>query len=146
MYYMFGFLFLVFLILIITCSEATILLCYFHLCAEVVYLCTVHANDGSNISGNVDVCHEQILKSDFVRKMPVGDCPQNLLTNDFMAFHTGLSLVVAVFHDEWFHWCILLHLLCPLLRVQTRDLRICVHATLLWIHFHHGLCLLPVDR
>lgn len=34
-YYMFGFLFLVFIILIITCSEATILLCYFHLCAEV---------------------------------------------------------------------------------------------------------------
>ncbi|XP_041111932.1 transmembrane 9 superfamily member 2-like isoform X1 [Polyodon spathula] len=34
MYYMFGFLFLVFLILLITCSEATILLCYFHLCAE----------------------------------------------------------------------------------------------------------------
>ena len=35
MYYMFGFLFLVFIILFITCSEATILLCYFHLCAEV---------------------------------------------------------------------------------------------------------------
>lgn len=34
MYYMFGFLFLVFLILIITCSETTVLLCYFHLCAE----------------------------------------------------------------------------------------------------------------
>uniref|UniRef100_A0A4D5R996 Transmembrane 9 superfamily member n=2 Tax=Scolopendra TaxID=41364 RepID=A0A4D5R996_SCOVI len=33
-YYMFGFLFLVFVILIITCSETTILLCYFHLCAE----------------------------------------------------------------------------------------------------------------
>uniref|UniRef100_A0A0K0D5W3 Transmembrane 9 superfamily member n=1 Tax=Angiostrongylus cantonensis TaxID=6313 RepID=A0A0K0D5W3_ANGCA len=33
-YYMFGFLFLVFLILIITCSEVTILLAYFHLCAE----------------------------------------------------------------------------------------------------------------
>uniref|UniRef100_A0ACB8FJI9 Transmembrane 9 super member 2 n=1 Tax=Sphaerodactylus townsendi TaxID=933632 RepID=A0ACB8FJI9_9SAUR len=33
-YYMFGFLFLVFIILVITCSEATILLCYFHLCAE----------------------------------------------------------------------------------------------------------------
>uniref|UniRef100_A0A1I8EFH8 Transmembrane 9 superfamily member n=1 Tax=Wuchereria bancrofti TaxID=6293 RepID=A0A1I8EFH8_WUCBA len=33
-YYMFGFLFLVFLILFITCSEATVLLCYFHLCAE----------------------------------------------------------------------------------------------------------------
>ena len=35
MYYMFGFLFLVFVILLVTCSEATILLCYFHLCAEV---------------------------------------------------------------------------------------------------------------
>ncbi|XP_025414820.1 transmembrane 9 superfamily member 2 [Sipha flava] len=34
MYYMFGFLFLVFIILIITCSEMTVLLCYFHLCAE----------------------------------------------------------------------------------------------------------------
>ncbi|XP_077866353.1 LOW QUALITY PROTEIN: transmembrane 9 superfamily member 2-like [Saccoglossus kowalevskii] len=34
MYYMFGFLFLVMVILIITCSEATVLLCYFHLCAE----------------------------------------------------------------------------------------------------------------
>merc|ERR1712200_184532 len=33
-YYMNGFLFLVFVILIITCSETTILLCYFHLCAE----------------------------------------------------------------------------------------------------------------
>jgi len=34
MYYMFGLLFLVFIILVITCSETTILLCYFHLCAE----------------------------------------------------------------------------------------------------------------
>lgn len=33
-YYMFGFLFLVFVILVVTCSETTILLCYFHLCAE----------------------------------------------------------------------------------------------------------------
>lgn len=42
MYYMFGFLFLVFIILVITCSEATILLCYFHLCAEVnIALCCV---------------------------------------------------------------------------------------------------------
>jgi len=34
MYYMFGFLFLVFIILVITCSETTVLLCYFHLCSE----------------------------------------------------------------------------------------------------------------
>ena len=34
-YYMFGFLFVVCLILLLTVSETTILLCYFHLCAEV---------------------------------------------------------------------------------------------------------------
>ena len=34
-FFRYGFLFLVFIILIITCSETTILLCYFHLCAEV---------------------------------------------------------------------------------------------------------------
>ncbi|KAJ3043202.1 hypothetical protein HDV00_005522 [Rhizophlyctis rosea] len=33
-YYVFGFLFLVFVILIVTCSEITILLLYFHLCTE----------------------------------------------------------------------------------------------------------------
>ncbi|KAJ3102717.1 hypothetical protein HDU97_000330 [Phlyctochytrium planicorne] len=33
-YYVFGFLFVVFMILVITCSEVTILMCYFHLCAE----------------------------------------------------------------------------------------------------------------
>ena len=36
-HYRYGFLFLVFVILIITCSETTILLCYFHLCAEVSF-------------------------------------------------------------------------------------------------------------
>ncbi|XP_013788711.1 transmembrane 9 superfamily member 2-like [Limulus polyphemus] len=43
MYYMFGFLFLVFIILIITCSETTVLLCYFHLCAEVSHLFICHS-------------------------------------------------------------------------------------------------------
>lgn len=33
-YYMFGFMTVVYLILIITCTETTILLCYFHLCTE----------------------------------------------------------------------------------------------------------------
>lgn len=35
LYYVFGFLFIVFLILVITTIESTILLCYFHLCSEV---------------------------------------------------------------------------------------------------------------
>ena len=33
-YYLFGFLFVVFIILIITCAEITIVLCYFQLCSE----------------------------------------------------------------------------------------------------------------
>lgn len=33
-YYVFGFLLMVFLILLVTCVEITIVLCYFHLCAE----------------------------------------------------------------------------------------------------------------
>src|SRR6185312_4228671 len=33
-YYIFGFLFIVFIILIITCAEITIVLCYFQLCQE----------------------------------------------------------------------------------------------------------------
>jgi transmembrane 9 superfamily protein 2/4 len=33
-YYIFGFLFLVFVILIITCAEITVVLCYFQLCSE----------------------------------------------------------------------------------------------------------------
>jgi transmembrane 9 superfamily protein 2/4 len=33
-YYIFGFLFIVFLVLIVTCAEITIVLCYFQLCSE----------------------------------------------------------------------------------------------------------------
>jgi len=33
-YYLFGFLFIVFLILVLTCAEITIVMCYFQLCAE----------------------------------------------------------------------------------------------------------------
>ena len=36
MYYVFGFLFIVFIILIITCAEITIVLCYFQLCNEAI--------------------------------------------------------------------------------------------------------------
>jgi hypothetical protein len=36
-YYLFSFLFLVFLILIITCAEISIVMCYFQLCSEVSF-------------------------------------------------------------------------------------------------------------
>ena len=34
-YYVFGFLFLVFFLLLLTCSQVTVLMTYFHLCHEV---------------------------------------------------------------------------------------------------------------
>lgn len=34
MYYMFGFLLLAFIVLLVVCAQTSILLCYFHLCAE----------------------------------------------------------------------------------------------------------------
>jgi len=34
LYYIFGFLFMVFIILVLTCSEITIIMCYFQLCSE----------------------------------------------------------------------------------------------------------------
>ena len=37
-YYMFGFLFLVFIILIISCSQISIVMVYFQLCGEVIAL------------------------------------------------------------------------------------------------------------
>ena len=33
-YYVFGFLLLVFIILVLTCAEMSIVMCYFHLCSE----------------------------------------------------------------------------------------------------------------
>lgn len=38
-YYIFGFLFIVFIILLVTCAELAIVLCYFQLCSEDYYWC-----------------------------------------------------------------------------------------------------------
>jgi len=38
-YYLFGFLTLVFIILLVTCAEITIVLCYFQLCSEDYHWC-----------------------------------------------------------------------------------------------------------
>ncbi len=71
--------------------------------------------------------------------------PQLLMNFECDVF-AGLSLVVALVPDERLHGRLLLHLLCPLLRVQTGDLRLRVYVALLWLHVHHGLCFLPFDR
>ena len=41
-YYIFGILFLVYVILVITCAEITIVLCYFQLCSEDYHWWCVH--------------------------------------------------------------------------------------------------------
>ncbi len=112
-YYMYGFLFLVFVILIITCSETTILLCYFHLCAEV--------------SNRIlfTPCHFDIK---------------------FSALFAGLSLVVAQFLDQWLYRFLFVCVLRPLLSDQIGDRRGSVDVLVLWIHFNHGVYLLPAYR
>ncbi|XP_011065430.1 PREDICTED: transmembrane 9 superfamily member 2 isoform X3 [Acromyrmex echinatior] len=88
-YYMFGFLFLVFLILVITCSETTILLCYFHLCAEV----------------NTDFTENHACVF-YV-------CVLNIVINNFFV---GLSLVVAQLSYIWLYCCLFVNLLYTFLR------------------------------
>ena len=51
-YYLFGFLALVFLILIITCAEITIVLCYFQLCSEVRVACRALTAVAGRASGS----------------------------------------------------------------------------------------------
>ena len=50
-YYLFGFLTLVFIILLITCAEITIVLCYFQLCSEGKYTHTATSNSALKASG-----------------------------------------------------------------------------------------------
>lgn len=40
-YYLFGFLFLVFIILVVSCSQISIVMVYFQLCAEVSAVCSL---------------------------------------------------------------------------------------------------------
>lgn len=44
-YYLFGFLFLVFIILVVSCSQISIVMVYFQLCAEVSGLVFLHLNE-----------------------------------------------------------------------------------------------------
>lgn len=59
---MFAFLFLVFIILLITCSEATVLLCYFHLCAEVRHKKLMHVKLSKLALLKLEVCIEKGYK------------------------------------------------------------------------------------
>lgn len=51
-YYLFSFLFLVFLILVITCAEISIVMCYFQLCSEVRTSFLFTINHLNNILAN----------------------------------------------------------------------------------------------
>ena len=84
-YYMYGFLFLVFIILIITCSETTILLCYFHLCAEVRPLCSLFRT--------------RILKGSWTFKLWI-HFPISLKMFSWRLFDFAFQLLVAAFRDD----------------------------------------------
>ncbi len=133
MYYMFGFLFLVFIILVITCSEATVLLCYFHLCAEVRFnktsfnvtfdifcVCWFLCSKTTNMtiywhlvewSSRLFFSRPLIWMSLYFIRVYIilnicQKCYYYLLCYDLKPSHlclTGLSLVVAIISDQWFH-------------------------------------------
>lgn len=145
-YYMFGFLFLVYLILIITCSEATILLAYFHLCAEdyhwwwrsfmtsgftAIYLfiyCVHFFNTKLTISGTVSLrlacrgfwklleAFESLVYSQNLQQPPHSPWIFLDLHNPVLLLH--LDLCLHVLPDDWNHWIPCHLLLC------SQDLRI----------------------
>lgn len=88
----FGFLFLVFIILMITCSETTILLCYFHLCSEVIPVFNIMI-----ISINI----------------------RTVFCKTVLLIWLGLPMVVEILFDKWIHCILFVPLLCPLLLYKT---------------------------
>ncbi|TPX36648.1 hypothetical protein SmJEL517_g01326 [Synchytrium microbalum] len=83
-YYVFGFLALVFLILIITCSEVSILMCYFHLCSEDYYW-QWRAFLTAGMSGGYIFMYSIVY---FVRNLKVADTPSGVL-------YFGWSLIMS---------------------------------------------------
>ncbi|RKO85229.1 transmembrane 9 superfamily member 2 [Blyttiomyces helicus] len=84
-YYVFGFLFFVFLLLIVTCSEVAILLCYFQLCSED-YQWSWRAFTSVGFSGFYVFAYSCIY---YVRKLNIGNVPSAFL-------YFGWSLVISV--------------------------------------------------
>lgn len=128
----YGFLFLVFIILIITCSETTILLCYFHLCAEVRRIYKLKFM----LLGYVLCSRNQFVV--FIYKC-------SCRSFDF-SIVIGLSLVVAQFLDKWIHCVLPVRLLCALLCYQVGNRGSCFYIPLHWVHFSHGVPLFPRNR
>ncbi len=54
-YYMFGFLSLVFMILVVTCIEMTIVIIYFQLCDEVRKCLREHATEGIECHASLSI-------------------------------------------------------------------------------------------
>lgn len=105
-YYMFGFLFIVFVILIITCAEITIVMCYFQLCNEV------------RRASRPFVQCQLLLTCCWCRALCC----------------SGLPLVVALVPDVGFVGAVPVPVLDPLLRDQARDRPVHARHALLRIH------------
>lgn len=115
MYYMFGFLFLVFWILVITCSETTILLCYFHLCVSIL---------------SIHQCSKLVLFEHLCEQCFSGG---------------RLQLVVAIVFDVRLHSPLLIHLLLPLFCYKIVHWRHSVDIFVFWLHIDYGVSILLND-
>ncbi|TPX40984.1 hypothetical protein SeMB42_g05790 [Synchytrium endobioticum] len=90
-YYVFGFLALVFLILIITCCEVSILMCYFHLCAEDYYW-QWRAFMTAGASGFYVFLYSITY---FVSKLKVADVPSSVLYFGWSLILSGAFIIMT---------------------------------------------------
>lgn len=115
----FGFLAIVFVILVLTCAEIAIIMCYFQLCSEVLFYYYYYISR-----------FDSLLLS-FL---------------SFFLCSSGLSLVVESLPHLWRFGVIYVPLLHLLLLHQTPNHQIRFDPPLFWLHDHHGPGVLCTDR
>ncbi|KAI8922889.1 hypothetical protein BC831DRAFT_473888 [Entophlyctis helioformis] len=89
-YYMFGFLFFVFIILVVTCSLVSVLICYFQLCAED-YMWSWRAFMTSGASGFYVFLYSVVY---YLRKLHLVDGTSSLL---YFGWSIVMSLLFTIF-------------------------------------------------
>jgi hypothetical protein len=116
-YYLFGFLFLVFIILVISCSQISIVMVYFQLCGEVII---------------------QIKRQKHVPRLVE-------IINDLSSF-SGLSLVVEKLRGFWGLSAVHFGVFAVLFRNKTRHNRIYSDIAVHRLHRTYGVDILVAYR
>jgi transmembrane 9 superfamily protein 2/4 len=141
-YLVFGFLFIVLLILVVTCAEISIVMTYFQLCSED-YKCVgkIGGGDGG-IRARAFLFRFSLRSSPPPRLTSPPPCLALLLPPPFPS---SLQLVVAVLPDVGVVGALPLPLRHRLLLHQARDHAARLHRPLLRLHVHDRVVLLPHD-